>query len=419
MTSLDLTAADAAMKQYYNSAYFKKTAYNRRPMIGMMPKDPTFFGRNKPLVQMYSNPAGASADFATAQAVASPAKFEDFLWTRVNLHQVATIDGETLEAMSNDSGAFIDAMEAQLEGAIRAVSDRLEALLPGDQTGSLGSISAGSDVTTGVITLAKPGDAYKFQVGMAIVASETAGGALRNSGASETLAKINRNTGELTSTSTDWDDVITAIAAGDTLYAKGDAKNNGTAKVTAGWASWFPATAPSNGEAFFGVDRSTDSQLYGTYHDGTSQLIKTAIVYGQSKCAANGGVPDTGFIHHVNMRELLTELETTVTRVKTPARDSGGKEIAKISYSGVVVQGDEGEIVMVAANKMTVNVVFLLELQMNVYGSIKELVRFNQLDGNKVLRQASSDGVEARVVHRGNFGSKFPAANGQVALAAA
>jgi hypothetical protein len=421
MGSLNLTTADAAMKQLYKDKNFREGTYTKHPLLAILPKNEGFYGKNMPLVIQYGNPQGVSATFSVAQAATTSSRFEDFLLTRVNEHSVATIDGETLEAMSNDAGAFVTGMKAQIDAAMKSLADRLESLIPGTGTGTIGQISSGSTVASATITLENINDIVNFEVGMTIVTSATDGGALSTGSATgEVIAAVNRRTGVLTSTSVTWATVISGIAASDYICAKGDAQAAGTKKVITGFAGWLPIAQPAvgGGDSLFGVDRSTDSRLVGNYYDGSADLIEEALINGQSIGAREEASIDTAILNHAKYRQLIKELGSKVTYTKVPARTKGGKEFAQVAFSGIEIHGDAGEITIMAANKIPSNVAYELELETWTLCSIGPATKFNMPDGNRVLRQASDDGVEARLVFRGNLGCNAPWANTRVALSA-
>lgn len=418
MASLDLTSADAALKQLYKDKNFRISVYDRRPILGTMPKDEGFFGRNMPLVNQYGNAQGVSASFATAQAAATSAKMEDFLLTRINMHITPTIDGETLEAMSNDSGAFLTAMQAQIDSAKRALADRLESLLPGSGTGTLGQISAGSTVSTATITLLNINDVVNFEVGTTVVASAADGGSLdTGSTTGEVVKTVNRRTGDLGSTSAAWNTVISGIAASHYLAAKGDAQAGGSKVVPTGLGGWLPATTPSAAENFFGVDRSVDSRLYGNLYDASANTLEEGLINGDATAAREGGKVNTYFLNHVIYRQLVNELGAKVQYTKTPARGANGKEFGAVGFGGVAIMGlSANEIDVMAANKIPSSVAYGLEIETWKLCSIGPAVKFNDLDGMKVLRQSSNDGVEARLVFRGNLGCVTPSYNVRVKI---
>jgi hypothetical protein len=421
MTSLNLTSADPAMKQLYKDRNFRVGTYTKHPLLGILPKDEGFYGRNMPIVIQYGNPQGVSGSFSVAQGATTASKFEDFLLTRVNEHSVATLDGETMEAMGNDAGAFVTAMKAQIDAAMKSLANRLESLIPGSGTGTLGKISAASNVASATITLDSIHDIVNFEVGMTVVTSAADGGALQaGSATGEVIAGVNRRAGTLTCTSLTWATVITGCTAGDYISAKGDAQANGTKKVLTGFAGWLPSAAPTvgGGDSFFGVDRAADSRLYGNYHDGSAQLIEEAIIDAQSVAAREEAAIDTFILNHAKFRQLVKELGSKVSYTKVPSRTKGGKEFAEVSFSGVQVHGDAGEIAVMAASRIPSNVGYGLEIATWKLCSIGPATKWNMPDGNRILRQASDDGVEARLVFRGNLGCNSPWSNVRCALAA-
>ena len=414
MTSTTISTIDPALKQIYKPSNYQNSTYKRRPIFGMIPKSEDFGGRNQPLVNEYGNPQGVSSVFSTAQSNATAMKLEDFLLTRVSLHSVATMDSDAIEATEMDKYAFLKGLTAKIDAAMRALSDTIESYLPRSGTGAIGQISSGSVVSDQTITLADINDAHNFEVGMrlATATSETAA-VSTGSATGEVLAGVNRTTGVLTATSTDWDDVITGIAAGDYLFRHGDAYNNASNKVFTGMLGWLP-TEVTPAESFFGVDRSVDSRLYGNYYDGSLLSLEEAVINGQSVGASMGAQIDTGIMHHSKMRRFKLEIGTKETFQKS-AQAPGGKT-AEVSYEAIRVAGDAGTIDMVAANKCPPLACLLLELDTWIFATLGPAVKLNDLDGNRILRQASSDGVEVRVVSRGNVGCKNPGANVRVLL---
>lgn len=417
MTSTTILTIDPALKQIYKPDNYRVSTLRKRPMLALMPKTEDFGGRNQPLVNEYGNPQGVSSDFPTAQAQATPMQLGAFLLTRVSLHGVATLDSEAIEATDGDKYAFIKAMSEKIDAQLKAVSDVMESYIPRGGTGLLATISAASNVATATITLTNIADIFSFEVGMAVQASQTEGGALRTGGASEVIKGVNRSLGQLTSTSATWATVITAIAASDGLYRKGDSMNGGSARrVFTGWQGWLPNVTPTPGESFFGVDRSVDSRLYGNYYDGSQLTIKEAANNSQSIGASMGAMIDTCFMHHTKLRRLKTEISDKEWYPKTARGPEG--EIASLSFQALRQMGDEGPIDYVAANRCPAQEAFQLELDTWVLATLGAAPRLNMIDGNQVLRQASNDGVEVRVVGRGNVGCKNPIANVRTLLAA-
>lgn len=409
--TLTITTADAVLKDLYPPDVFRDLTYQDRPLLGIWPKDESFVGRKMILPFRYSNPQGVSATFATAQSVTTSAKFEAFELTRVNEYSVANITGEALDAMSEDKGAFIDGMEAQIDAAINSLADRLESFIPRSGTGSLGKIAAGG-ISTYYVTLDTLSDIHNFEVGMTLVASATDGGSLRSG--SQAVTAVNRRTGVLTAADSSWSG-ITSLTAADYLFASGDAANGGSNVATAGLAAWVPSSTPA-ATAFFGVDRTVDSRLYGVSVTTAGSLVNTAIIDAQSIAAENGGKPDTALLQNTKYRQLCKEIESKTTYTKVAARGDMGEPFANVSYSGVQVMGDQGPIDVLAARRIPSSYGYVLQLNTWKLCSIGPLTKWIDLDGNSILRQSSADGYEARMVSRHNLGCMFPGANAVISF---
>lgn len=405
MASVTLTSFDPALKQLYRDTNVQKTTYYRRPILGMLPKFEGFGGRNMPVVLLYGNPQGRSAVFSTAQTNASSVQLEDFLLTRVNDYSVATIDGEVAEASVGNNMAFLSAMKTQIDTAMAALADSIESALPRSGTGSLGTIGAVTlnvDGTDDRLTLTNIENITNFEVNMVLVASAADGGALNATPASATVTKIDRTNGYVQVTdiggASDW-------TAGDFLYVQGDAAAGGANVKLSGFNAWLPDSVTAT--AFFGVDRTTDSRLSGQVHDASTQTIEEGLIDATSKAAREGGAPDCAFIHHVQMRRLIKELGSKKEYCETYASNSKGL-MANVGYKGVRVIGDNGDVDVIAANKVQATKAWVLEKKTWSLNTLGNATKFLMLDGNRILRQSTSDGYEVRLGFRGNLSTKAP-----------
>jgi len=407
------TTWDGALKQLYQDSNVYMATFEDRPMTALMTKFEGFTGRNMPLVAVYANPQGRSASFSEAQGNTTSTQITDFLLDIVSDYSVAVVEGETVDRTRSNKGAFLKALQTSIDRAMASLADAIETFLPRSGSGSIGQVSSTSTVTNQTITLANVSDVANFEVGMTLRGTSTDGGAYDVG--EEVLAGVNRSTGVLTATSAAWNTVMTALAASDYLVVSGDAQNGGTAVKITGWAGWIPSTAPSSGDSFFGVDRSADSRLYGTYHDGTSQTMEDAWIDGQSKSAQQGGSPDIGFQNHVKQRRLIKELGSKKEYCEVNAVSPKGL-MANIGFRAVVVQGDKKPLKIVAANKCPEADGYGFVQKNAKLFSIGRLVKFTDEDNNRYLRQGSADAVEARLVSRLNFCLKDPIKSFRVGL---
>jgi hypothetical protein len=398
---------DPALKNLYRDALVHKSTFKDRPIFGLLKKFEGFTGRNMPMLAIYGNPQGRSATFSEAQGNVSGTKMEDFLLDIVNDYAIAHVTGETIARTRSDKGAFLAALKKHIDFAMDGLADALETFLPRSGTGSIGQVSSGSTVTNQTITLEDINDVANFEVAMTLRGTSTDGGAYDLG--EEVLAGVNRSTGVLTATSAAWNTVMTNLAASDYLVVSGDAQNAASAPIKIrGFQAWLPTATPTAAESFFGVDRSVDSRLFGTYHDGSAQTMEDCLIDGQSKSAQQGGSPTLGLVNHVAQRRLIKELGANKEYCTVNANGPKGI-VANVGYRGVYIQGDKDVIKVVAANKMPSTMGVLLEEENAALFSIGRAIQFLDDDGaGRVLRLGSSDGVEARLVFRGNFSLKNP-----------
>lgn len=411
-----LTTYDPAMKTLYD-ATLESLTYKRRPGIGTFKKYEKFGGKNKAIPVDYAKPQGRSAAFSDAQGNVTSTKFDDFLMTRVENHSLAHIDSQLAQAsMSESRYAFVKALKHEVDGAFASLADNLETDFFRAGTKTLGRISSGSNVATDTVTLDNINDAVNFEVGMTLRASAADGGTLRTG--EEVLEKVDRVSGDLTATSAAWNTVITAIAASDFLQVDGDGANGGSNLGLSGLSAWILTANPGDSDNHFGVNRSFDSRLYGTFHDGSAQLVSDALIDGQSICAqVHGGIIDCYLLNNVQFRKLSKELGPEKRYNDNQA--SGGKgAIAGIGYRGFVIHGDHGDIDVIAANKCQSTTAWGLYKDSWRFGSLGKLTRFDDTDGNTILRRGSASGVEARTVSWSNIWCDRPGDNVQVTLAA-
>ncbi len=416
-----VTNFDAALKQIYSSSNLAKTTLSRRPLLAMLPKRSDFGGRNMPIVNIYGDPQGRSASFGNAQgttgtAPANQVSVDDFLLTRVSNYSIAQVGSEAAEASKGDAMAFLQALKASIDGAMNSLSNSIETQL--FRTGT-GAITSAIDINVGgslplVFACGETADIANFDVNMVIVFSETDGSALRTGdGGTRTVAAVDRSLGRVTVNAA-LSDITTD---GDFVYPQGDAANGGANVCVSGLAAWLPATAPGGSDSFFGVNRSVDSRLYGQFTNQASADIEDGLITAGSLSARVGGNPNVCFINHVQQRSLIQNLHNSQNYQTVNATTHKGL-VSDIGFRSVAIQGDTGAINVVAANKCPAESGFMLEMDKWILATLGEPVKFLNLDGNRILRSATADSVEARLAFRGNLGCKAPIYNVRIQMPA-
>ena len=414
-----VTNFDAALKQIYSASNLAKTTLSRRPLLAMLPKRSDFGGRNMPIVNVYGDPQGRSASFGNAQGTTGTApsnqvSVDDFLLTRVSNYSIAQVGSEAAEASKGDAMAFLQALKASIDGAMNSLSNSIETQLFRSGTGSIGTVGAidpDSDGSTTLAALGEEEDIANFDVNQVLVFSATDGSSLR--AGTLVVSAVNRSLGRVT-VGAAYSSVTTD---GDFIYAQGDAADGGSNVCISGLSAWIPSAAPGGGDSFFGVNRSVDSRLYGQYTDQSASAIEDGLITAGSLSARVGGNPNVAFINHVQQRSLIQNLHNSQNYQTVNATTHKGL-VSDIGFRSVAIQGDTGAINVVAANKCPAESGFMLEMDKWILATLGEPVKFLNLDGNRILRSATADSVEARLAFRGNLGCKAPIYNVRILMPA-
>lgn len=400
MAMLDPTAFDYALKTRYSRDEVVNLAIEDQPLFAMMPKDENFIGKNHVEAVKYADLRAGSADFAVAQANKQGSKGKAFTLTRVKDYAIASIDNETIEASESDEGALLQALEDEMDSAIRVIKRSIGIKMYGDRSGQLGSISS---VSTTTITLTDPEDAYHFEEGMKIVAATSTSAAPKNSGGAVAVASVDRSAGTVTMES-DVTALATAWAAADELFREGDYDSASDTNCIAGLKSWIPDSAPG-ATSFFGVDRSVDTERLGGVRVSCSAVpVHEALVKLQTKVAKVGGRPKHAFISFDRMEQLINLLGSKVMYTE--------HKVGDIGFEGVKVHGPKGVIEVYADINCPSDHLYLLDLSTWKFRSLGPAPHILKYGGKGFFHEATSDGIEIRVGFYGNMSCKAPGYNG-------
>lgn len=396
--SLDLTTFASALKQHYTTDRIENMVYQDNPLLALMPKYESFGGKNLPVPIKYGIPQGRSADFATAKANKTNTQLKDFVLTRNSDYSLASIDNETIEASKGNANAFLEAATLEIDGAIESATRSLATAMYGTGSGSIGQADAATTTTS--LQLKVIDEVTNFEVGMELVVSTANGGGSVKSG-SVTVTGVDRDTGELTIDAATAIDGGTGIAADDFIFVEGDYDS----KVK-GLQAWIPSTAPTAGDNFFSVDRSSDvTRLAGIRYDGSAEPIEEALIGAASRVAREGGKPDYCFVSYEKYAALEKALGAKVQYLEA------AHERAEIAFKGIMVHGPRGPIKVIPDQNCPSDKGFMLSMSFWKLYSLGKAPKILDSDGLKMLRESNSDAVEVRVGYYAQLGCRAPGFN--------
>lgn len=381
--ALDLTATSfgPALKLLYPNG-LAEIMYENVPFVGWVPKDDQFYGEAKVLVPFISGTRGSNT-FSNANEKGD-VTVKRFVVTRVKDYAIASVDAETLMATRNDKGAVAKALDTQIRGAMYEMSRSAGAQVYGDGTGQRAVITAHGATT---VTVARE-DIVNFELGMALECYDDSGSALGTATSANIVTAIDRDAGTITFGGTDPETAlgVTIENGADWLLREGD--YNASA---AGLQGWLPTTAPTAGDSFFSLDRSSDPvRLAGIRYVGSSSLLEETIMDACAYAAINGARPDTLFLNPVKFAQLnKSQFAKTLVDV--------GTDIPGIGYKALRIPTATGTIDVMPDPNCPVGKGFLLTKSSWELCSLGAFPHFAKDDGLKMAREAAADAVTFRI----------------------
>lgn len=402
--ALDMTTFSAALKTLYSQDQVQNMVYKNNPFLALVQKSTDFVGKNKVIDIITGNPQGRAATFATAKANKTNSVVKAFTITRVSNFALASIDNETIDASSGNAGALISALQTEMDGAINGITRSIAKSLYGNGSGALGQVDAATTLTSQVIKLKTADSSVNFEVDMKLQVSATNGtGAVRSG--TLTVTGVDRDADTVTCSSV-LNVGISAIASQDYIFQEGD-----YGLMIKGLEAWIPATAPTSGDNFFGVDRSSDpTRLAGLRYDGSAGTKEAALINAAFRAAKEGATPSHCFMNYTDFAALEIELGSKVHYIDLKADNIVG-------FKSLQISGPNGLINIVPDVNCPRGVAYMLDLSMWKLNSLGPLVKIEENDSLKLLRDASSNSVELRIVSYAQLSCAAPGKNVRIKLA--
>lgn len=149
---ITLTTADNALKSFYLDAVSEQLNTNISPLLARIQcKSSDVWGKDVKQVVRYGLTGGVSAGLETGPLpLAGENHYETLTSSLKNLYGTISISDKAIRASQNNSGAFVNLLNAEMEGLIRASNFNLGRMLYGDGRGVLATITATDENTRSV-----------------------------------------------------------------------------------------------------------------------------------------------------------------------------------------------------------------------------------------------------------------------------
>lgn len=403
---LDMPAANAMLKEYYDSQKVENLAFQKNVALAMIPKNTDAEGKYVPVPTVYEVSQGIGATFANAQANQAPPQYAEFLITLRPDYSISSITEQARASSGSNVGAFMKQATQVYDGALQGSAKSASSALFRNGTGSVSTIGA---ITNGVITLGSAADIAQFSINQTLQANTTDGGTplaalgyvIARNVIAGTITVSATAMGGAAGTPTSW-------AANQFLVRQGD--NN--AKIS-GLTAWLPVTAPTSTDNFYGVNRSVDSRLYGLAYPGQQQSIEEALIDSSLLVARENGDPRHHFTNFGTQAALIKALGARREFVDW-------EKEGVVGFRGVKIQGPTGVIESYPDYSCQATTGFLLQLDSwclySVGGAVPHIKKYQ--DGIEMFRISNADAMELRAGYYANLGCRAPGWNSQVAYGA-
>jgi hypothetical protein len=395
--------------------------YKENPFLALVPKNESpdgFAGKYIPVPLEYGNPMGRSHTFATAQSNQTATSLVSFFVYTISDYQLVTITNLLMEQTKSNAGAFVDAAKLQIDGGFRNITNNIAFELFSDGTSTRG-ISTSSSTQNGtvaggtVLPLSNAQQIVQFEVGMILVASSSAGGA--PSSDTVTVTSVNRATGVVSGTasaaslSANW-----AIGSGAAyLSVQGDLPTGGATttasfQAISGLAAWIPATSPSGGDSFWGVNRSVDpTRLAGLRYDASSYTIEEGMTNALALANREGAKPDLCIMDFASYAALVNSLGAKVQYVQVKHDE------VEVAFDGIQFQSAYGKVTVLADRNCPPQRAYVLTMstwKLRSLGKVPHILTYG-LEGLEGLRVGNADALEIRIGYYGNLICSAPGYN--------
>lgn len=387
------------------------------PVVGMVKKDTNFGERIRHIVVGYGAPQGLAPTFATAKANKSPSLAETFDVAKRSYYGAFSIDGQLWRTYKHtgDKGVIVSPMVRESKNLLREAKNNLGLYVHGDGGGSIGQLTAASDVTTAQITLTNAADVRNFAPKQKVQMSATSSGGSVLSGTAEVLTVGDEDTPTVTFTAA-LNSTIAGAVASYYLFRE----DTYDAAPFLGFDGWNPNHLGSPA-AFLNADRTKHPRILAGLQLSATNMGNYQRLFRAARMSADYGYkPDTAFVSTRNWEDLANEQLGAGRLVydKAPAAPVGSIKLG-IEYECIKIMGPRGPIKVVADPWMPDNVERVGELSTLCIASLGDLLHWD--DGatpGQPMLEDGADSREVRLVGDMAFINEAPGAWVRIAVAA-
>lgn len=402
-TSVSMTSFDAKLKNWYidRKKLYLLDSY-KTPLFNAITKKTDAAGKQWNVAVGASSIVGGAGTYSNSWANASAGSDVNFYGSYKDRFGHGFIDDKVIRASRAADGAVEPALEEKISQVREQFLQATEYQLFRDEGGAIGTVST---FTAG-------------GVGGTVVLSAntqvTAGQRIRK----DMILDFSANSDGTSTRTTTWK--VTNVqpsqftiqpygssgsdipVASDSIYIDGDAT-----KALCGLGSWVPATETAAARTFKNVDCSADTRALGGIRlDATGLRFTEAFIQAGDTAMRYGANSSMIFVHPTNLSALKQELGSAVRYeglmgspgVPGGTKGMSKKDAAKFGFRALVLDGTQGQILVVPSWACPLNYSYSVELDSFFMETIGAWPSLKDLDGGpRMLRL--TDGTNNAYVH--------------------
>ena len=315
--AITLTSADKALKSLYLDVVSEQLNLNANPFLAQIKQNSDdVWGKEVRKLAIYGMNGGIGAgteDGSLPDATGN--NYEQFVLPLKNLYGTIEISDKAIRASENNAGAFVNLLNAEMEGLIKASSFNFGRMLFGDGSGVLATISA---VSSNELTV----DSVKNIVEGMCVDIKTALGVDVSNATAKKVVKVDRANKKVTLSG------VGSAAATDIITVQGSYNNELT-----GLGAIF-----GSGSTLYGLTRANHTWLTPYSLSSCGSITEAKIQKALDTIEEQSGESVNFIICSWGVRRALQNLFSSNKRIVDTMELNGGYKA--MSYNGIPIVAD-------------------------------------------------------------------------------
>jgi len=406
-----LTTFNYMTKLRYTPERVANLTLKDNPWLGLIKKNSGFSGEGMRIPIIGVNPQGTGATRAGSQTAKTNSGGQKFTLVTGEYDGSVDIGDKVLKSTRDNNGAFLENKVVEMDGLYETMASDLDVYLHGNGGNSLGQITS---VSTNTLLLTNVEDAVNFEVGMILEGSATDGTSGAVYSGTATVTAVARDAGTVTVDDATAINTGTGAAADDYLFRAGTHAQTSGVDIVHGIQEFIYSTS-TGVPALLGMTRTSDPIRYAGCRVPSSEITSMGIeqrlrhlgMYMTGQYHGPGA--DTGLLNPYDWERLSTSLQSRGYR---PANDSE----AKFGYMMIEAVLGGKRVKLYPDYHQPRGLSMLLKKDTWTLWSILNYIHAIEADGIQILRGATTNQYEYRLISYPGQVCNAPGHNGRVAV---